>query len=440
MDNRISDSNVAYLELDESKMVSRPVTKLKPSIQDKNVLQEIVEHATTVIHVLTFGLTAFVIYLCFQDDSFNSRTWHALLYTIGWFVLSSEGILFITKDNIASKRVTSRWRTRGHWIIITLGVSLAIAGFIIIFTHKTKHFASVHAITGLISGILGCLTCLSGIPTLFSAELRKKIPPNYSKLFHAVVGSAAVILGATALITAFYKKWFLSKVDYNAVVKKREKMDSSISTISFPKNDFQLQQNGKILSSKPSINLLQDVVEHITTVIHVLNVCLTIYVLYLCFLSPFSLVTWHVFLYTLGWTLLMSEGILALIKENIFTKHIQQPNRVRIHWATLLLATQLIIGGLGTIVWNRSRVIGSHFLTEHGISGIVATICGFVAVLNGIPTLYSVQLRRFISPNLNKLFHAFIGFATVVAGAYATITGYYTGWRAIPDRFHTGED
>lgn len=124
----------------------------------------------------------------------------------------------------------------------------------------------------------------------------------------------------------------------------------------------------------------------------------------------------------------MTEGILTVIKENIFTKRIQQPVRVHIHWATLLLATELIIGGLGTIVWNRSRVIGSHFLTEHGISGIVATVCAFITVLNGIPALYSVQLRKIIPPTINKLFHAFFGFATVVAGAYATITGYYTGW------------
>ncbi|KAI4459777.1 hypothetical protein MML48_6g00000728 [Holotrichia oblita] len=175
--------------------------------------------------------------------------------------------------------------------------------------------------------------------------------------------------------------------------------------------------------------LLEIVFECITVVVHILALGLTIFIIYLCFLDDsFNLRTWHVLLYTVGWTLLMTEGILTVVKENIFTKRLQQPTRVHIHWATLLLATELIIGGLGTIVWNRSRVIGSHFLTEHGISGILATVCAFVTVLNGVPALYSAQLRKIISPNINKLFHAFFGFVTVVAGAYATITGYYTGW------------
>lgn len=122
------------------------------------------------------------------------------------------------KDNIFSKRISPRWRSHGHWMIITLGIALTIAGFATIFASKTNHFTSVHGITGLTSGILGCITCLSGIPALFSAKLRRKIPPNWSKLCHAFFGTAAVILGVVALITAFYKNWFVSKTSDAVVV------------------------------------------------------------------------------------------------------------------------------------------------------------------------------------------------------------------------------
>lgn len=128
------------------------------------------------------------------------------------------------------------------------------------------------------------------------------------------------------------------------------------------------------------------------------------------------------------WTLLMSEGILAVIRQNIFTKRLKHPIRLRVHWITLSLAISLIIAGFAVIIYNRASGDGQHFSTEHGLSGVIATIFAFVTAINGLPVLYSAKLREYLPPNINKLIHGFLGFATIVTGTAATITGYYTGW------------
>ncbi|GJQ72830.1 hypothetical protein Trydic_g1479 [Trypoxylus dichotomus] len=175
---------------------------------------DILEHITTVVHVLAIGLTIFIIYLCFLDASFDLRTWHVFLYTVGWILLVSEGILYITKENILAKRATSRWRNHAHWVVIMLGVGLSIGGFVTIYyTKNGTHYTSTHGLTGLISGVLGCVACINGVPTLFSTTLRKRIPPNWNKLFHAFIGFAAVVIGTYSMITGYYLRWFTSKTN-----------------------------------------------------------------------------------------------------------------------------------------------------------------------------------------------------------------------------------
>lgn len=50
---------------------------------ENNWLQDILEHITTVVHVLALGLTLFIVYLCFLEETFSLRTWHVFLYTVG---------------------------------------------------------------------------------------------------------------------------------------------------------------------------------------------------------------------------------------------------------------------------------------------------------------------------------------------------------------------
>lgn len=124
----------------------------------------------------------------------------------------TEGILYVTKENILAKRATSRWRVHIHWVVIMLGVGLSIGGFVTIYYSKSgNHYVSTHAITGLVSGIFGCLACINGVPALFSTSLRRIVPPSWNKLFHACAGFVAVVIGAYCMITGYYLRWFTSK-------------------------------------------------------------------------------------------------------------------------------------------------------------------------------------------------------------------------------------
>ena len=122
----------------------------------------------------------------------------------------------------------------------------------------------------------------------------------------------------------------------------------------------------------------------------------------------------------------MCEGTIVLIRENVLSKRISQPARVRWHWFVHLIALALNGGGLGVVVY-RSR--GSpHFTSTHGLSGFIATVLAAVVCLNGFMTLFNVELRKFIKPNLNKLIHASLGIAAIGFGIWGTITGYRTRW------------
>lgn len=84
-------------------------------------------------------------------------------------------------------------------------------------------------------------------------------------------------------------------------------MDSKVSVISSPDRSGFDNRNGTVKIKDDDGSFLQDILEHCTTVTHVLSLGLTIYILYLC-LSPggvLSLTTWHVLLYTIGVSLIL---------------------------------------------------------------------------------------------------------------------------------------
>ncbi|XP_022910472.1 transmembrane reductase CYB561D2-like [Onthophagus taurus] len=190
--------------------------------------------------------------------------------------------------------------------------------------------------------------------------------------------------------------------------------------------DQKVKQN-----EQPPLDCLEDLMAHVTTAIRIINLGLSIYIIYLCFPVPedgLSLTTWHVLLYTIGWTFLMVEGIFFVPKENICTSRLSQPTRVLIHWLVLVVATGFIIAGFTVIVVQAADRGSDHFSTNHGLPGAVATILAYVCCINGIPAVFAGKLRKIIKPNINKLFHALVGIAAVLSGAVATVTGFYTGW------------
>lgn len=181
------------------------------------------------------------------------------------------------------------------------------------------------------------------------------------------------------------------------------------------------------------IPLINHIFEHLTTVAHVGIVGVTIYIVWLSS-RGFEFFNWHPILYSIGWMLLMTEALLMLTKDNIFSNRITYTWRVRWHWMMQVVAIAMSLAGFIIIFIyedgeDEHGSKGSHFGTSHGLYGLISMILGLIPTcLSGIPALFSFRLRAVIPPKINKFIHATSGIASVVFGGVTMVLSLYTGW------------
>lgn len=107
-----------------------------------------------------------------------------------------EGILTFLPQNIWSAQYDTHTKRRIHWILQTIGSLLALSGIIVEYVnYRGEHFATKHAIIGLISGVLLLIGLCNGCIALWSNELRKIFRPVVLKCLHNIIGTATVVLG-----------------------------------------------------------------------------------------------------------------------------------------------------------------------------------------------------------------------------------------------------
>lgn len=105
---------------------------------------------------------------------------------------------------------------------------------------------------------------------------------------------------------------------------------------------------------------------YFNTINHILNATVALYMTWLCFNVGWSSITWHVFLTTVGYQLLMAEGIMTLNKVNSWTYFHSRSTKRTLHWILQGLGTILIlIGNIIIIVTKKSE----HFKSAHAITG-----------------------------------------------------------------------
>jgi len=94
-----------------------------------------------------------------------------------------------------------------------IGTFLIITGIAIEIDRKEKlilasHFASAHAITGLICMIFIVFALVCG-PLAFSSSLNRFAAPVWFKLAHNIVGQLAYIMGIVCLCLGYYTDFFV---------------------------------------------------------------------------------------------------------------------------------------------------------------------------------------------------------------------------------------
>lgn len=159
---------------------------------------------------------------------------------------------------------------------------------------------------------------------------------------------------------------------------------------------------------------------------HIMIGFLTIYIIYLGRdLSNNTNV--HAVLSTIGYVLLMSEAIVVLAEENLWTNFLSRQVSKHIHWILQVGAAVFIIVGVA-VKYDKKE---SHFHSTHAITGIISVGLIIFVALMGIFAFYSVELRRIIRPVLFKLIHNIFGIGCFVIGMTSLLYGYEKKWMTI---------
>lgn len=124
----------------------------------------------------------------------------------------------------------------------------------------------------------------------------------------------------------------------------------------------------------------------------------------------------------------MTEAIIALSNENCLTKLFPHKNKVFLHWIVQTIAAVCILTGFVIVIVNKNLKNKVHFKTWHAIFGLISIIFCVPTCLNGILTLFKVELRQYIHPKLNKFIHISSGSLTFIFGTVTVILSLYSNW------------
>lgn len=84
-----------------------------------------------------------------------------------------------------------------HWVMQLVGSVFAIAGTLVLYQNRRRHFRSIHSITGLISLVLLVIAMLNGFAALWSLEVKKflRMKPVWTRFFHNFIGIGSLAIG-----------------------------------------------------------------------------------------------------------------------------------------------------------------------------------------------------------------------------------------------------
>lgn len=126
--------------------------------------------------------------------------------------------------------------------------------------------------------------------------------------------------------------------------------------------------------------------------------------------------------------LLMTEGFFAINKYNTYWRLKTKGGfRVKVHVATLSIGYILSLIGFAVAYINKSNNGKSHFVSWHGLMGLIALIGTCSPVINGVGLWYKKELK-IKSPRWLKFVHVTTGTVVFTCGAIALILSLYSNW------------
>ncbi|XP_061402731.1 transmembrane reductase CYB561D2-like [Musca vetustissima] len=173
---------------------------------------------------------------------------------------------------------------------------------------------------------------------------------------------------------------------------------------------------------------MRQIHQRIDYFLNVLNqICIgfvTIWMSWMCLRNGLAGTALHAWLVTIGFSFLMAEGIMCLYNHNVLTYNYRRTTKTTIHW--VLQALGGACGIAGVIIKILQKGFSLH--STHGKLGFAAFILCWISLISGLSALYSMRLKRCLSPLLNKSFHNLLGLVTFAVALSAQYYGYTTGF------------
>ncbi|XP_055300071.1 transmembrane reductase CYB561D2-like [Sitodiplosis mosellana] len=157
---------------------------------------------------------------------------------------------------------------------------------------------------------------------------------------------------------------------------------------------------------------------------HIISSIAAVYMSFLCYSTGYKPISYHSWLCTIGYQLLMTQAILALYSENVWSKQHTRQTQKTIHWVLQAVGSSTAI--LGIIIQYIDRSLNSkpHFSSTHSIIGLIAAIFTLIGMFNGISALWSIKLKNYVRPVYSKLAHNLHGTVAYSLGMTALSYGY----------------
>ncbi|XP_061473850.1 transmembrane reductase CYB561D2 [Rhineura floridana] len=140
-----------------------------------------------------------------------------------------------------------------------------------------------------------------------------------------------------------------------------------------------------------------------------------------------SLFSWHPFLMSLAFSFLMTEALLAFSPESSLLRSFSRKARVRFHWALQLLSLTSAVLGLAIISYYKYLKGKDHFVTWHGLTGLLTVLYASMQCMGGLALLYPKLMKNWTLTKL-KLYHATSGLIGYILGCASLMLGMCSLW------------
>jgi len=150
----------------------------------------------------------------------------------------------------------------------------------------------------------------------------------------------------------------------------------------------------------PRVTFLGSIEIFFNTINHGLIAITTFYLTWYCIKTGFAaMLTSHALISTIGYQVLMAEGIMVMYKQNSYTFRFDKAKRTTIHWILLYLGTVLAIAGLAIEYIYKNQQQREHFVSNHALWGISDRKNSFLIRNDSFKTFYRLGVDDIFASN-----------------------------------------